>query len=203
MRQLSLMLAGACVCVAAGRALHAQANPDTTTASFREGEWGIGFIVRNSVTEAGVLRFSTPARAWVLDGTASFDRQSLSSSSVVGDQTQRSWYVNGQFGPRWYHAMSGHVTRFLGFGALAAYGHADYSGTSGHSSISSLGAYGETGMQYMLTRYLAFGWRGTVSASRGETSSTDLTSQGFVATSNATAYHVGLDAVQLTGTIYF
>ena len=199
--QLSFMLAGACIAFASGHVLHAQGSD--TTASFRPGEWGVGFVVRNSVTEAGVLRFSTPTQAWVLDGSASFDRSSQSSSTGLGDQTVRGWNLSGQFGPRWYHAMSGHVTRFLGLGALAGYSRADYAGISGHSSMSSLGAYGEAGMQYMLTRYLGFGWRGTLTAARAETNTSLLSPQGFLTTSNATDYHVGVDAVQLTGTIYF
>ena len=202
MRHPPLILAGFAL-VAATHSLHAQASADTITASYRPGEWGVGFILGNAVTEGGVLRFSTPTRAWVLDGSASIDRQSQSSSTVFGDQTSKSWYLSGQFGPRWYHAMSGHVARYLGLGASAAYGHADFSTSSSHATIWSLGAYGELGMQYMFTRYLGLGWRGTLTASRAETNNKDLSPQGVATTSNATAYHVGLNAVQLTGTIYF
>ena len=202
MRHAFLMLASTCVCAAAIRPLHAQASSDTT-ASFRAGQWGMGFILRNNFTAAGVLRFSTPTRAWVLDGSASFDQQSQSQSTVFGEQTLRNWNLSADFGPRWYHAMSAHATGYAGFGMLAGYGGTNDSESSNHASIWSVGAYGEAGMQYMLTRYLGLGWRGTLSASRNDATSTNMTPQGFIATAKATGYHVALDAVQLTGTIYF
>jgi hypothetical protein len=201
MRQLPFQLVCACVLAAPGRSLIAQTIPDTSTASFHRGEWGVGFILRSNVTDAGVLRFSTPTRAWVLDGSASLDRQS--QSGPVTDQTERSTFVSGQFGPRWYHPVTGHATRFLGFGVSGLYAHTEFSGTSSQGTLWSLGAYGEVGMQYMLTRYLGLGWRGTLSASRGQTNNTEETGQGVSSTQRAISYHVGLEAVQLLGTIYF
>src|SRR4051812_23636841 len=115
MRHHPFVLICACALAAPVRSLCAQTIPDTVTASFRQGEWGVGFILRTNVTEAGVLRFSTPTRAWVLDGSASFDWQSLSGSAVLADRRDRSSSVSAQFGPRWYHALSGHVVRYLGF----------------------------------------------------------------------------------------
>lgn len=203
MRLLSLVLASVCVLGVTDRSLSAQTSADTTTAVFRSGEWGVGFFLGNGVTDAGVLRFSTPTRAWVLDGSASFDRQTQSTSAVFGEQTARSWSVSGQFGPRWYHAMSGHVARFLGLGALASYSRIDFSGSSSHGDNWSLGTYGEAGLQYMLTRYLGLGGRGTLSASRYETNNSEVTPQGSATSSKAEGYHVGVNAVQLTGTIYF
>lgn len=201
MRQLSLMLACALVLVAPRGSLRAQATGDTTTASFHQGQWGVGFILRSSVTSAGVLRFSTPARAWVLDGSVSFDQGSVSGTDLRTNQ-MRSTYFNGQFGPRWYHPVSGHVARYVGFGVSGGYAYSQSSATPSHGNLWLVGAYGEAGMQYLITRYLGIGWRGTVSASRLEANNTD-TSTGFVSRSQSTVYHVGLDAVQLTASIYF
>jgi hypothetical protein len=202
MRKRSLMLAGACILAAATRAVSAQTIADTTTVSFRPGEWGMGFLLRNNFTSAGVLRFSTPTQAWVLDGTASFDRQAL-SSSVSGDETVRTANLSADLGPRWYHAMSGHVTRYLGLGVSGGYGRSEFASTSSHANSWSMGAYGEAGMQYMITRYLGLGWRGTLSATRSETNQSAPTGHGFIVRSSAVGYHVALDAVQLTGTLYF
>ena len=202
MRQRSLIFVGTCVLVVAARAVSAQSIADTTTVSFRPGEWGMGFLLRNNFTSAGVLRFSTPTRAWVVDGTASFDRQSL-SSSVSGDETVRTANLGAELGPRWYHAMSGHVANYLGAGLSGSYGRTDFASTSSRSNSWSMGAYGEAGMQYLITRYLGLGWRGTLSASRSEITQSALTGQGFIVRSSTVGYHVALDAVQLTGTIYF
>ena len=190
MRKRSLMLAAVCVLAPAAREVSAQTSGDTTTVSFHAAEWGVGFILQNNVNSAGVLRFSTPTRAWVLDGSASFDRQSQ-SSSVSGNETARVTNLNAQLGPRWYHAMSGHVTRYLGLGVSGAYGRSELASTSAHASDWGMGAYGEAGMQYLITRYLGLGWRGTLSASRFETNNSQLTPQGFIITANTVGYHLG------------
>ena len=201
MRQWPIMLACAVVLAAPQRSLRAQATADTTTAAFHQGEWGVGFILRSSVTSAGVLRFSTPTRAWVFDGSVSLDRGSVSGSNISTNQ-MRSAYFDGQFGPRWYRAQGGHVARYLGFGVSGAYEYSESSTSSSHGDLWSLGAYGEAGMQYLITRYLGIGWRGTVNASRLQTKNTN-TDQGVITKSQSSVYHVGLDAVQLTGNIYF
>ena len=126
-----------------------------------------------------------------------------SGNGVNTDQTAQTTNVGAQFGPRWYHAMSGHATRYLGLGMSGAYARSELSGTGGHANFWSVGGYGEIGMQYMVTRYLALGARGTLSASRGEMNSTEISAQGFANTLQSTSYRVVLDAVQLTGTIYF
>lgn len=203
MRYLLLVVACGCVLVASPWALAAQTVADTTTASFRAGEWGIGFILRNNVTDAGLLRFSTPTRAWVLDGSASYERMSQSGSTVFSDRYDRSWSVSGQFGPRWYHAATGHVARYVGIGLSGGYAQSKFSGTASRTELWSAGVYGETGMQYMITRYLGLGWRGTVSTSRTETRSTEVPASGVTNIVQSISYFVGLNAVQLTGTIYF
>ena len=58
MRPLTLMFACAWLLVVPDSRLPGQTVVDTSTASFRPGEWGVGFILRNDVTDAGVLRFS-------------------------------------------------------------------------------------------------------------------------------------------------
>ena len=201
MSRLLLILVCTCLVLAPAIVLSAQAAPDTTNV-FHPGAWGIGFVVRNSVTEAGLLRFSTPTRAWVLDGTVSINTQKESGTGI-GDQTQETSTLNAQLGPRFYHALNARASRYLGIGLSGGYAHSKFTGNSSHNDIWSIGAYGELGMQYMITRYLGIGWRGTLSGSRSETNSTEENAQGGTATQQATAYHLGLDAVQLTGTIYF
>jgi hypothetical protein len=204
MCRVPLVLVCACVLLAHSRSLAAQATADTTTASFRQAEWGVGFLLRNNVTDAGILRFSTPTRALVLDGSGSFDRTSQIGAGVFGtDQTAQSTSVSAQLGPRWYHAITGHVARYLGFGVSGAYEHSQLSDTPNHTNVWSMGAYGEIGMQYLITRYLGLGWRGTISATRYDANTTAATTQGVTSRQEATSYHLGLDAVQLTGTIYF
>lgn len=202
MRRVPLMLACACFALLSAGRLSAQATSDTTAVSFRPGTWGIGFVVRNSVTEAGLLRFSTPTRAWVLDGNVSINTQKESGTGI-GDQTQETSIFSAQLGPRWYRSMTGRASSFVGVGLSGGYSYAKISGNVNHSDVWSAGAYGELGMQYLITRYLAIGWRGTLSGNRSEINSTQEGSQAGVATQRSTTYRLGLDAVQLTGTIFF
>jgi len=202
MRRVPLILAYACFIFPSARQLSAQATADTTAVSFRPGTWGIGFVVRNSVTEGGLLRFSTPTRAWVLDGTVSINTQKESGTGI-SDQSQETSILSAQLGPRWYHSMSGRATSYAGVGVSGGYSHAKISGNANHSDYWSGGAYGELGMEYLITRYLGIGWRGTLSGVRSEVNSTQEAQQGVTATQRSTAYHLGLDAVQLTGTIFF
>lgn len=202
MRHMSFAVVYALGVLASAHSLSAQATGDTTTASFRKGEWGVGFTFQQTVTEAGVLRFSTPTRAWVFDASASINGQS-STGGNAGDQTSRSIDIGGRFGPRWYHAVTGHVARTLGFGVSGSYSSNHLTTGSGQSTFWSAGGYGEVGMQYMVRRYLGLGWRGSVTAWRGESNTSQQTLPGLTASQRYINYRVGLDPVQITGAFYF
>lgn len=69
MRLLSLALALACLT----SPLAAQAAPDSAAARptpFRAGQWGMEVSINQVIYGVGVLRFTSPARAWLLDATA-------------------------------------------------------------------------------------------------------------------------------------
>ena len=146
--------------------MHAQATGDTTAYAFRGGQWGVEFIPSSSLAEGGVLRFSTPTRAWVLDGSATFDRDNASYTGGSGtNQTVQSITVNARFGQRWYHIGNDRVARFLGLGVTGGYASSRQSTGISKSDSRSAGVYAELGLQYMFTRHLGLGGRGDVAAS--------------------------------------
>lgn len=201
MRRMSLALPCLGV-IAAPITLNAQAAADSVTAAFHEGQWGVGFVQGSALTEAGALRFSTATRAWVVDAAASFDKQTHPSGGPFGtDINGQLSLVSAQLGPRWYHAASSHLARFVGFGITGAYAHTDLAGASLRDNTWSAGAYGEIGVQYMFTRHLGLGWRATLTGTRTEDRTTDVT--GTIPSQLTRDYRLSLQPVQVTGTIYF
>jgi hypothetical protein len=194
MQRIHFILVSACVFGA--RPLLAQATADTTATAFRRGQWGVDFIPSRSLAEGGVLRFSTPRLAWVLDGSAAFDQQTSTGAGGSG----RSISVNARVGPRWYHTEYERVVRFAGFGVTGGYvSSSQFFTTSGHQKFWSAGVYGELGLQYLFTRHLGLGVRGDVVGLRN---ASQVTQESSV-TQRQTSYHVALEPVQLLGTFYF
>jgi hypothetical protein len=194
MRRIHLALASACVLVA--QPLSAQ--PTTDTASFRRGQWAVEFIPNRDFAEAGVLRFSTPSRAWVLDGSASFIDQAITNSSAP-DESSRSGSVSARLGPRWYHSEYDRVVRFVGLGLTGSYAAGSQSGPNTFSQdLWSVGVYGELGLQYLFTRHLGLGVRGELVASRDSDHST-----GNNGAARLTTDRVAVAPLQIIGAFYF
>src|SRR5690348_15323975 len=103
MNRLHILLATASVVVA--HPLYGQRTANSSLSTFREGQWGVEFIPARDLAEAGVLRFSTPTRGWVLDGSAAFDHQATSGTPLPNtEQSAYSINVGARVGPRWYHS---------------------------------------------------------------------------------------------------
>ena len=202
MRLLSLVLASACLMVGDVRPLIAQTSAESTTAAFHPGEWGVGLVQGRYLAEGGVLRFSTPTLAWVLDGVATYDRQVVSDAGPFGtDFTTHSSALSAQFGPRWYHGVNSHLARFGGVGVSGGYASTQFSQSDNSQKTWIVGAYGEIGLQYLFTPHVGLGWRGTLTGYRAR--STQVTGTNPSSTEKSTYYHVSLEPVQVIGTIYF
>jgi len=202
MRRLYFILMSLCALVVHPHPLHAQVTTDT--AGFRAGEWGVGLVQGRAPTEGGVFRFSTPTRAWVLDGWAVYDRQVFPGAGIFGtDQSTQTLTMNASIGPRWYRNASGRLVRFVGAGVLAGYSGIHSSENPGHATIWSAGGYGEVGVLYMFSRHFGLGWRGTVLGSRSEDHQTQDNGAGGTITQQSTHYEVSVQPVQVMGTIHF
>ena len=195
MHRLRLLVAIAFVLVA--HPLRAQARTDTTV-EFRRGQWGAEFIPGTSFTTVGVLRFSTPTRAWVLDGSVNYSHQTATATGVP-DQSSNSVGLSARFGPRWYHPEYDRAVWFLGLGITGNYfGNSQSANSTNRGESWFAGAYGELGLQYLFTPHLALGVRGNVLASRY---SSDYTQNGT--TARTTSYSLSLGSPQVFGAFYF
>ena len=203
MRGINVVLMGACACALVVRPVRAQVTADSTT-DFRAGEWGVGFIQGRGLTEGGVLRFTTPTRAWVLDGWATFDQQVYPGAGLFGaDVSSQATSINASIGPRWYHAQNKTLVRFAGVGIEGSYMHTHSSASSSINTIWLAGAYGELGMLYMFTRHFGLGWRGSLVVARTAGHESQNNGFGGPPTQKTTLYRVDLQPVQVMGTIYF
>jgi len=203
MRRVYLLLMSACACALVVHPVLAQVTTDSTT-SFRPGEWGVGFIQGRGLIEGGVVRFSTPTRAWVVDGWATYDQVLYPGAGLFGaDASSQTTSLNASIGPRWYHAQSTRLVRFVGAGLGASYLHNHSSAVTTIETNWFVGAYAEVGMLYMFSRHFGLGWRGSVVGERGEDRLSQGNGLGGTSTQNTTAYRVDVQPVQVIGTIYF
>ena len=194
MHRLHLILTTAFVLCAHG--LQAQARADTTV-GFRQGQWGAEFIPSSNFA-AGVLRFSRPTRAWVVDGSVNYNHFTASSNTIP-DQTANQLDVSAQVGPRWYHTEYERVVRFVGLGVIGRYSSATQSANNDlRSDAWSAGVYGELGLQYMFTRHLGLGVRDELAGSR---QSEHFTQTGL--SSHLATYTFALQPPQIIGAFYF
>lgn len=188
-----------CASILLARSASAQITGDTARVKFHPGQWGVEFIPNRDANTIGVLRFATPTRAWVLDGSANLDWITLPGAGDFGkDATGHSMSVSATFGPRWYHAAGARVVGFGGWGITGSYSRAQGPQNPTRYELWSAGAYGELGMQYLLTPHLSVGGRGTLQASR-----IDNHSSSDTASTRQIGYHLGAGGLQVTGTIYF
>lgn len=189
-----------CTCLGLATSLHAQSPSDSMAPGFHDGQWGVQAVVASGVSEAGALRFASPTRAWVLDGSVNVDRQTASGSQASqGDHTFAGFTLS--VGSRWY-SVPGRLIRFAGVGATGGYTYAHYNGNTVQTDIWSAGAYGEAGAIYMFTPHVGIGSRAMLTLTRIENSSS--LSGGFPnPTSRVVDYRLTVSPVQVLATIYF
>jgi hypothetical protein len=180
------------------------AHADSLALPFRPKQWGMAFWVSGGFGGAGVLRFSRPDRAWLLDGSAStrWFRADEDQQTYGGDLSVR-------IGRRRYSALTPRVARLTTLGVLVGYGHqeTDDAFYDLRDQTGSAGFFAEAGAEWRVTPQLGLGGavgadvRGTYSRRvvRGRSSTgVDIdtkSSSGGVIGSIGTA--------RLVGTLYF
>ncbi len=135
---------------------------------FHRGQWGADFTTSYAFAGAGVVRFTSPTRAWVMDLSTNYRRDtnryqdttnSQSRSSIDGDLTLR-------LGRRSYRPIGDRVYRTLTLGVLGNFRHqANNAPGLYRSSSYGTGIFGDIGAQWMVTPHLSLGaqWGGNLS----------------------------------------
>ncbi len=180
--------------------------PDTIP--FHRHQWAAQFAGGTSFASLGVLRFTAPTRAWLLDfrftGGHSHDRQYV-QDTLVGDGYTSNANIDARIGRRFYQGRGKSVVSFQTVGLIGGYAHACQSfkqpTVSGGSCSNgwTAGAYGELGGAYLITRHFSVGGTATVAFSYQR--STAKGSGGGV--DKRWAYSGAIQGLSFAATVYF
>ncbi len=203
-RCVTSWLAAALACVVLPSvALQAQTADSTT---FRAGQWGAEFAM-GGFSSLGVLRFSTPRRAWIGAVTGrleNVERESDPSSPPFppfGFAFERSG-IDLSLGHRWYRDIAPRVQQHVTLGALisgarqnrVAPRQADVS----ENSVGG-GAFADLGAIWMVTQKLSLGAAWNAQLVLGRTTTNGLPEQRQTTTSTT----LSLGQVTIRGALYF
>jgi len=136
-----------------------------------------------------LLRFRSPAHAWVLAADASFAQR----SGLPGDESEQSWNVGTRLGLRRYAGDTLRFRPLAGAGVVGRVGR-----FSGDFRSWQAGLYGEFGATYFFTRHVSLGAVGDLQATYGER---DFTS--FNGESTIREWTLNASLVRLMAAVYF
>lgn len=168
--------------------------------TFRPGQWGADFFIGGGFSGAGLIRFSGPARAWVLNGSASIAHQDDHPQS--GNVSKSTGYsVALRLGRRRYARMSDRIYRTFTLGVEGSIGgaHSSQLGQTNRSSVLGGGVFADAGAQWLVTSTLSlgFGVSGSIGYSRVSSSASGFPS------SHSNRINAGFGGVSLRGSFYF
>ncbi len=178
--------------------------PDTT--SFRSGQWAMQFGGGFNLATLGLLKFTEPARAWLVDLAVDggHDHSTIHITSPT-DTTLSSYSSHAnitlRLGRRFYRARSGRVVSFQTLGVLGGFRHSAGSssfGGGGSTNGWSAGAFGEIGAAVLVASKLSVG--GTAGASFTYARSVSRSSTGRQV---IWSYQGNAPAMRFVTTIYF
>lgn len=197
----SILVVAVCSSLVLASSSQAQAAADSAAQPFHAGQWGVQFVARPALTEGGVLRFSTPTRAWILDGAATYDHTSSGGAAGPAGHSLLAFAAN--LGPRWYRGLGSHLVRFAGVGLSGGYSRVRVDGSSGAPSDWSVGGYGELGVTYMFTPHFGVGSRTFLGLTRTASSVQTIFNGQPLSTVHTTDYRVTFNPVEIAGAIFF
>ncbi len=197
-----------CMALALWPALASAQDSPPDTIPFHRHQWAAQFAGGTSFASLGVLRFTAPTRAWLLDfrftGGHSHDKDYV-HDTLVGDGYTSKANVDARIGRRFYQGRGKAVVSFQTVGVLGGYAHACSAFTaptvSGHSCSNgwTAGAFGELGGAYLITHSFSIGGTATVAFSYERT--TQRSSGGAVA--RGWAYSGSIQGLSFAATVYF
>ena len=163
-----------CTMLALWPTLACAQNPAPDTVPFHQHQWAAQFGGGASFASLGVLHFTAPTRAWLLDfrlaGGHSHERQYV-QDTLVGDGFTSNATIDARIGRRFYQSRGKSVVSFQTVGLVGGYAHACQAfkqppvAAGSCSNGWTAGAYGELGGAYLITRRFSIGGTATVAFS--------------------------------------
>jgi hypothetical protein len=177
------------------------------TVPFRAHQWAAQFAGGLTFASLGVLRFTAPHHAWLLDfhfaGGHSHDR-TYANDTLMANGYASDASVDARIGRRFYQGRGKSVVSFQTVGALGGFTHhcaassAPFAGGSCSNGWKA-GAFGEVGAAYLVTRRFSIGGAATVLFSYQRV--TSKASGGVVA--REWAYQGSIQGLSFSATVYF
>lgn len=179
----------------------ARAQQDTNVSAddspFRSGQIGAEFGIGGSFASVGLLRFSDPQRAWLLDLQAIAARHSAATSLDDEESTDTGHSLALRLGHRRYRAVTTSVQRFTTFGVSGRV--SGGSSDNGGWSENGAGAFAELGGAWMVRPNFSLGavWSASLEYQRY----TDERPTSVLA--SRSELELSLGTVRVRGNIYF
>jgi len=153
-----------------------QAQRPEDSLAFRRGQWGAEFAAGTEARSLGVLRFLSPQRALVLDGSGGYFRTSRDQVTPSSDRE-----LQVRLGVRWFRDVAPRVRQYVTLGVTGGarrsqrlYQAPDLSPPMDRTSRSSVaGAFANLGGMWQTTAHLALGANWEAAYSRATTREVD------------------------------
>ena len=168
---------------------------------FQRGQWGAEFGLSYAYASLGVLRFTSPTRAWVADVSTSYYWRHESYSDTVIHSSGTADYTSAmlRLGRRGFKPMGTRVYRTLTGGILGTFNAERYSSSGSPVQIQwGAGVFAELGAQWMVATHLSLGAVWGVSARY-----TTRTSRTTFVRQRSTSAELQLGNLGLRGAFYF
>jgi hypothetical protein len=165
-------------------------------------QFGGGF----TLASIGVLKFTAPTRAWLLDVAISGSHDKATTHSTVPTDTTVSSFdsraiLSVRWGRRFYQARGGKIASFQTLGVLGGFNHAaggSSGGPGGESNGWSAGVFGEAGAAFFVASRLSVGGAAAATLSYSRTINRFPSGRSV-----AWSYQASAPAVRFIATLYF
>ena len=180
--------------------------PDTLP--FRRGQWSMQFGGGFSIATLGVLGFTSPKRAWLIDAALGGGHEHTtihvtSPTDTVLSSFESNASISLRLGRRFYQGPGQKIVSFQTLGFLGGFSHhrgsSSFGGASAEMNGWSAGLFGEMGAAFFVASKLSLG--GTATATLTYTRSKTQSSTGD--RSIAWSYQGGAPGIRFVATIYF
>jgi hypothetical protein len=143
---------------------------ESTTPEFHSGQWALQFGGNLDLATFGIMRFSGPRSALLLnlDVSGQFLKGTVSQSSVgLSDANDHAFFLRASIGSRSYHPLRSKVRAFHGIGLTGGYVDQQNTFMVGFTQKNKqwfAGLQGQVGGAYWLSSNISLGGTGSVSA---------------------------------------
>ena len=169
---------------------------------FRGGQWAAQFGWEGALGNLGVIAFTAPTRAWLLDVQLNWRHAEVDRTAPFDTTSGDDEYLNVivRAGRRFYQARGTKVVTYQSVGFLGGASRSDrvFPGFTSEERSSVFGLFGDMGAAYALTPNLTIGFTGTLDAWYQKCKS-DNPNGGL----ESAGYSVSAPSLRFVATIYF